>query len=113
MQRDAIRDLDGRDCRGQRVRIELSSGKGPSGGGRRDDDRGGGGGRGYDIYPKPWTPNPDTLDHHPKPFTVVRYCATLPPLGPYRRPMPYRGTSPIRKRPPTQDSHRTLGIGLR
>ncbi|KAJ1479886.1 hypothetical protein T484DRAFT_1669109 [Baffinella frigidus] len=62
--RDAVRDLDGRDCRGKRVRIELSSGRGPSGGGgggggggygggggdRRDDrGGGGGGGRGYDT----------------------------------------------------------------
>ena len=55
VQRDAVRDLDGRDCRGQRVRTEMSTGKGPSGGGGGGDrgggDRGGGGGRGYDLAP--------------------------------------------------------------
>ena len=39
-------------------------------------------------------------------------------LGPYGTEVPlqrymYRGTSPIRKRPPSQDPPRTLGIGIR
>jgi hypothetical protein len=46
LQKDAVRDLDGRDVLGKRVRVELSSGgRKPGGGG---GGYGGGGGGGYD-----------------------------------------------------------------
>ena len=45
-QRDACRDMDGRDCVGNRVRVEISSNarKGGGGGGRGGGYGGGGGG---------------------------------------------------------------------